>query len=157
MEWLEVSTENCPVQTTLDLVGEKWTLLIVRDAANGVRRFDDFRRHMGLSDAVLSDRLRKLTAAGILRTVPYQEPGSRARNEYRLTRKGWDLWPVLVALRQWGETYAPDPAGPVLDMRHAECGAPVRVVVECAEEHVALAPRDVSARPGPGARPRAAS
>ncbi|MBC2904296.1 winged helix-turn-helix transcriptional regulator [Streptomyces cupreus] len=155
MEWLEVSTENCPVQCTLDLVGEKWTLLILRDAANGVRRFDDFRRHIGLSEAVLSDRLRKLTAAGILRTVPYQEPGSRSRNEYRLTRKGWDLWPVLVALRQWGEMYAPDPEGPVLDMRHTDCGAPVRVVVECAEEHAALSPREVSARPGPGARPRA--
>ncbi|MER7574968.1 helix-turn-helix domain-containing protein [Streptomyces sp. NPDC126514] len=155
MEWLEVSTENCPVQCALDLVGEKWTLLILRDAANGVRRFDDFRRHIGLSEAVLSDRLRKLTAAGVLTTVPYREPGSRSRNEYRLTRKGWDLWPVLVALRQWGETYAPDPEGPVLDLRHADCGAPVRVVVECAEEHAALSPREVSAKPGPGARRRA--
>jgi DNA-binding HxlR family transcriptional regulator len=154
MEWLEVSTENCPVQCTLDLVGEKWTLLILRDAASGVRRFDDFRRHIGLSEAVLSDRLRKLTAAGILTTVPYREPGSRSRNEYRLTRKGWDLWPVLVALRQWGETYAPDPQGPVLDLRHSDCGAPVRVVVECTEEHAALSPREVSARPGPGARRR---
>ncbi|MFE1885166.1 winged helix-turn-helix transcriptional regulator [Streptomyces diastatochromogenes] len=155
MQWLEVSTENCPVQHTLDLVGEKWTLLILRDAANGVRRFDDFRRHIGLSEAVLSDRLRKLATVGILTTVPYREPGSRSRNEYRLTRKGWDLWPVLVALRQWGETYSPDPEGSVLDMRHAECGAPIRVVVECAEEHVALAPKEVSARPGPGARRRA--
>ncbi|WAZ26201.1 helix-turn-helix transcriptional regulator [Streptomyces cinnabarinus] len=155
MEWLEVSTENCPVQCTLDLVGEKWTLLIIRDAATGVRRFDDFRRHIGLSEAVLSDRLRKLTAVGILRTVAYREPGSRSRNEYRLTRKGWDLWPVLVALRQWGEAYAPDPEGPVLDLRHTDCDAPVRVVVECAEEHVALTPKEVSARPGPGARRRA--
>ncbi|MGV9453711.1 winged helix-turn-helix transcriptional regulator [Streptomyces sp. NPDC003635] len=155
MEWLDVSTENCPVQSTLDLVGEKWTLSVLRDAANGIRRFDDFRRHIGLSEAVLSDRLRKLTEAGVLRTVPYQEPGSRSRNEYRLTRKGWDLWPVLVALGQWGEAYAADPAGPVVDMRHVGCEAPVRVVVECAEEHVALSPRDVSARPGPGARRRA--
>ncbi|MEU5198287.1 winged helix-turn-helix transcriptional regulator [Streptomyces scabiei] len=154
MEWLEVSTDNCPVQRTLDVVGEKWSLLILRDAANGVRRFDDFRRHMGLSEAVLSDRLRKLTAAGILTTVPYRDPGSRARNEYRLTRKGWDLWPVLIALRQWGETYAADPAGPVLDLHHSDCGAPVRMVVECAAEHSALTPRDVTARPGPGARRR---
>ncbi|WP_263164380.1 winged helix-turn-helix transcriptional regulator [Streptomyces sp. SCSIO ZS0520] len=154
MEWLDVSTENCPVQRSLDLVGEKWTLLILRDAANGVRRFDDFRRHIGVSEAVLSDRLRKLTAAGILATVAYREPGSRSRNAYRLTRKGWDLWPVLVALREWGERYAPDPEGPVLDMRHTECGAPVRVVVECAEEHEALTPQQVTARPGPGARRR---
>ncbi|MFF0889588.1 winged helix-turn-helix transcriptional regulator [Streptomyces sp. NPDC001046] len=154
MEWLEASTENCPVQRTLDVVGEKWTLLILRDAVNGVRRFDDFHRHIGLSEAVLSDRLRKLIAAGVLETVPYREPGTRSRNEYRLTRKGWDLWPVLMALSQWGERYALDDEGPVLDVRHTACGTPVRVVVECSEGHSALTSRDVTARLGPGARPR---
>src|SRR3954447_20605702 len=104
MKWLETSTENCTVQRTLDVVGEKWSLLILRDAFNGVRRFDDFRRHMGLSDAVLSDRLRKLVAAGILRTAPYQERGSRTRHEYRLTRKGRALWAGLAAPRPWGAT-----------------------------------------------------
>ncbi|MGW3093069.1 winged helix-turn-helix transcriptional regulator [Streptomyces sp. NPDC001102] len=153
MKWLEMSTENCPVQRTLDLVGEKWTLLLLRDAFNGVRRFDDFRRHVGLSEAVLADRLRKLVAAGVLRTVPYQEQGSRTRNEYRLTPKGRDLWPVLVALRQWGETYVGDPEGPTLDIRHRDCGAPVRVVVECPQEHTALSPTEVTVTPGPGARP----
>ncbi|GGX06601.1 MarR family transcriptional regulator [Streptomyces malachitofuscus] len=156
MKWLETSTENCPVQLTLGVVGEKWTLLILRDACNGVRRFDEFRRHIGLSEAVLSDRLRKLTAAGILRAVPYQEPGSRARHEYRVTRKGWDLWPVLVALKQWGETHMADGDGPVLDLRHEECGTPVRVVVECEQGHTALAPDEVAAKPGSGARPHAA-
>lgn len=153
MKWLEMSTENCTVQRTLDLVGEKWTLLILRDAFNGVRRFDELRRHVGLSDAVLSDRLRKLVAAGILNTVPYQERGSRTRHEYRLTPKGRDLWPVLVALRQWGETYVANPEGPVIEIRHRDCGAPVRVVVECPEEHTALAPTEVSVHPGPAARP----
>ncbi|GGZ92262.1 MarR family transcriptional regulator [Streptomyces subrutilus] len=161
MEWLEASTENCPVQLTLDVVGEKWTLLILRDAATGVRRFDEFRRHIGMSEAVLSDRLRKLTAAGVLTAVPYREPGSRSRHEYRLTRKGWDLWPVLLALKQWGETYAGDPLGPVLDLRHEDCGAPVRVVVECAGQHAgertAPGPGEVTARPGPGARRRSAA
>ncbi|WP_425828955.1 winged helix-turn-helix transcriptional regulator [Streptomyces fractus] len=157
MEWLETSTENCPVQLTLDVVGEKWTLLILRDASNGVRRFDEFRRHIGLSEAVLSDRLRKLTAAGILKATPYQEPGSRARNEYRLTRKGWDLWPVLVALKQWGETYAGGDAdeGPVLDIRHRDCGSPVRVTAACERGHGGLGPSQVTAEPGPAARPRA--
>ena len=153
-EWLEASTENCPVQRTLDVVGEKWTLLILRDAVNGVRRFDDFHRHIGLSEAVLSDRLRKLTSAGILRTVPYQEPGSRSRNEYRLTRKGWDLWPVLMALTQWGEAHTLGPEGPLLDVRHTDCDAPVRVVVECSADHATLTPREVTARLGPGARLR---
>lgn len=156
MKWQETSTENCPVQRTLHVVGEKWTLLILRDAVNGVRRFDDFCHHIGLSEAVLSDRLRKLTAAGILATVPYREPGSRSRNEYRLTSKGWDLWPVLMALSQWGEAHALDPEGPgpVLDVTHTDCGAPVRVAVQCAAEHTTLTPRDVTARPGPGARHR---
>ncbi|MER5228109.1 winged helix-turn-helix transcriptional regulator, partial [Streptomyces flaveus] len=92
--------------------------------------------------------------AGILKTVPYQEPGSRSRNEYRLTRKGWDLWPALMALSQWGEAYALGPEGPVLDVRHTDCDAPVRVVVECSTEHSTLTPRDVTARLGTGARPR---
>ncbi|NBE51916.1 winged helix-turn-helix transcriptional regulator [Streptomyces boluensis] len=155
MKWLEVSTENCPVQRALDVVGEKWTLLILRDAVNGVHRFDDFHRHIGLSEAVLSDRLRKLTAAGVLKAVAYREPGRRSRNEYHLTRKGWDLWPVLVALSQWGETYAPGPEkspGPVLDVTHTECGAPVHVAVQCSTEHTPLTPEDVTVRLGPGAR-----
>jgi DNA-binding HxlR family transcriptional regulator len=154
MEWLETSTENCPVQRTLDVIGEKWTLLILRDAVNGVRRFDDFHRHLGLSEAVLSNRLRKLTTTGILKTVPYQEPGSRPRNEYRLTRKGWDLWPVLMALTQWGEAHTLGPEGPLLDIRHTDCDAPVRVVIECSTEHATLTPAEVTARLGPGARLR---
>ncbi|MFE9860728.1 winged helix-turn-helix transcriptional regulator [Streptomyces sp. NPDC005780] len=154
MEWLEVSTENCPVQRALDVVGEKWTLLILRDAVNGVRRFDGFHRHIGLSEAVLSDRLRKLTAAGVLKAVAYQEQGRRSRNEYHLTRKGWDLWPVLVALSQWGETYAvgPDSPGPVLDVTHTDCGAPVHVTVRCSAEHTPLTSEDVTVRLGSGAR-----
>ncbi|MER5427583.1 helix-turn-helix domain-containing protein [Streptomyces sp. NPDC002588] len=152
MKWLEMGTENCPVQRSLEVVGEKWTLLILRDAFNGVRRFDDLRRHVGLSDAVLADRLRKLVAAGILKTVPYQEQGSRTRHEYRLTGKGRDLWPVLLALRQWGETYAGDPVGPVLDIRHDTCGSAVRVVVECCAEHTELTSAEVTVRPGPAAR-----
>ncbi|MCC4316123.1 helix-turn-helix transcriptional regulator [Streptomyces samsunensis] len=154
MNWLNISTENCPIQRTLDIVGEKWTLLLLRDAVNGVRRFEDFHRHIGLSESVLTDRLRKLVTAGILKVTPYQEPGSRARNEYRLTSKGWDLWPVLMALRQWGDQHAADPEGPVLDVRHAECGAPVRAVVTCGDERVPLGPAEVTVLPGPSARPR---
>ncbi|MFF9853555.1 winged helix-turn-helix transcriptional regulator [Streptomyces litmocidini] len=154
MNWLDTDTENCPVRRALDVVGEKWSLLILREAFNGVRRYEEFRHHLGLSEAVLADRLRKLVAAGVLRSEPYREPGARTRNEYRLTRKGVDLWPVLLALKQWGDTHAADPEGPVLDIRHADCGAPVRVVVQCeGEERATLTARDVTVRPGPGARP----
>lgn len=152
MTWLETSTENCTVRRTLDLVGEKWSLLVLRDAMNGVRRFDDFRRHMGLSEAVLADRLRKLVAAGILDTVPYREPGSRTRHEYRLTSKGWDLWPAVIALKQWGDRYTADPEGPPLEVQHRDCDEPVEAVVVCAGGHGALTPWQAYTQPGPSAR-----
>lgn len=147
-----MSTENCSIQRALDVLGEKWTLLILRDAVNGVRRFDDFHRHLGLSEAVLADRLRKLCQAGVLETRPYQEPGRRTRREYRLTTKGWDLYPALIALMQWGDKYAADAEGPPLEVLHRECGAPAEAVVHCSREHRPLTPRDVEARPGPAAR-----
>lgn len=152
MSWLEASTENCLVQRLFDVLGEKWTLLILRDASTGVRRFDEFRRRIGLSDAVLSNRLRKLTAVGILERVPYKESGSRSRHEYHLTRRGWELWPALVALEQWGEAYDPDLKSQDLDVRHDACGAPVRVVVECSGERTVLTPADVSVRAEAAAR-----
>ncbi|MER6081344.1 helix-turn-helix domain-containing protein [Streptomyces sp. NPDC001833] len=153
MTWLETSTENCTIQRALDLIGEKWSLLILRDAMNGVHRFDDFRRHVGLSESVLTNRLRKLVTAGILRTVPYSEPGSRTRYEYRLTRKGWELWPAMIALKQWGDRYEADPEGTSLEVSHAECGEPVEAVVICSAGHGALIPPEARTRPGPSARP----
>ncbi|GAA1940244.1 winged helix-turn-helix transcriptional regulator [Kitasatospora viridis] len=153
--WLETSTENCTVQRAVDLIGERWALLVLRDAMNGVRRFDDFRRHVGLSEAVLSDRLRKLVAAGILAAVPYREPGSRTRHEYRLTEKGWDLWPAVIALKQWGDRWTADPDGPPLEVHHRGCGAPLEVVVQCADGHGPLTPREARAEPTAAARPLA--
>jgi DNA-binding HxlR family transcriptional regulator len=155
MEWSEASTDNCPVGIALELLGEKWTLLIVRDALNGVRRFDVFRRHMGLSEAVLADRLHKLVEAGVLFTRTYQEPGQRERNEYLLTDKGRDLLPVIVALKQWSDAHYPDPAGPVIEVRHKGCDGDVRLVLRCEQhKHTALGARDTVAVVGPGARPR---
>ncbi|MFG2757088.1 winged helix-turn-helix transcriptional regulator [Streptomyces wuyuanensis] len=151
MEWLEFSTDNCSVRRTVALVGEKWSLLILRDAVNGIRRFDHFHRHVGLSEAVLADRLRKLVAAGILRTTPYRDPGDRTRHEYRLTAKGWDLWPVVVALMQWGDKHAADPEGPAVAIHHTACGAPVHLTATCGEGHDGLTPRDITAAPGPAA------
>ena len=151
MTWLETSTENCTVQRTLDLIGEKWSLLVLRDAMNGVRRFDDFRRHMGLSEAVLADRLRKLVAAGVLETVPYREAGHRTRHEYRLTGKGWELWPVMIALKQWGDRYTADAEGPPLEVLHRDCGEPVEAVVVCTGDHEPLTPRRAYTRPGSAA------
>jgi DNA-binding HxlR family transcriptional regulator len=157
VNWLEMSTDNCSIQRTLGVVGEKWTLLIIRDAMNGVRRFDDFRRHVGLSEPVLADRLRKLIAAGILETRPYRAEGQRSRLEYHLTDKGLDLHTALVALMQWGDRYLADPDGPAIEVLHHDCGAPARAVVECTGEHVEVGPRSSRIRALRGARRQGAS
>lgn len=153
MQWLEYDSDACSIQRTLDVVGEKWTLLVLREAFNGVRRFDQIRDHVGVSDPVLSDRLRKLVAAGILDSTPYREPGHRARHEYRLTAKGRDLYPVMIALLQWGDDYCAEPVGPPLDVTHRDCGEPLRAVVQCAAGHNLDAPREGHTAPGPGAQP----
>jgi DNA-binding HxlR family transcriptional regulator len=154
--WLDFDTERCSVQRTLAVVGEKWTMLLIRDCANGVHRFDDFRRHVGLSEAVLADRLRTLVAHGIFETRDYQEPGQRKRSEYRLTAKGWDLFPVLIALMQFGDKHLAPEAGPPWQVHHKACGHSVRAEVRCTHDGHVLTPRDTEAAPGPGAR-RAAS
>lgn len=146
--WLEYRTENCSVQRTLDVIGEKWTLLLIRDAANGVRRFEDFRRHVGLSEAVLADRLRTLVASGILATREYQEPGRRRRHEYRMTAKGWDLLPVLVALWQWGDKHLAGEQGGPWQVLHRECGHPVRAEIRCTHDHQLLSERETMGAPG---------
>lgn len=151
MRWLDYETGNCSVQRTLEIIGEKWTILVLREVFNGVRRFDQIRDHTGMSDAVLSARLRRLTSEGILLAATYREPGQRSRKEYRLTEKGLDLHPVLIALLQWGDRHRSDPAGPAVVFSHRGCAAPVRAVVQCARGHAVTASETASA-PGPGAR-----
>jgi DNA-binding HxlR family transcriptional regulator len=151
--WVDYDSESCSVQRTLAVIGEKWTMLLIRDAANGVHRFDDFRRHVGLSDAVLADRLRTLVAQGLFETREYQEPGQRKRNEYRLTAKGWDLFPVLVALMQFGDKHLSDGTGEPWQVLHKGCGHPVRAEVRCVHDGELLTHRDTESVPGHGARP----
>ena len=110
---------NCSVAQCLEVVGEWWSLLIVRDAFLGVRRFDDFQARLGISRNILNQRLTKLVDEGVLDRVPYQD--NPPRSEYRLTDKGRDLWYVLTAMRQWGDRWAA-PDGLPLKMRHAACG-----------------------------------
>jgi len=146
------STDNCTVGRTMAILGERWTFVVLREVFNGVRRFDDIRRHCGIPRQVLSNRLALLVDQGILRREPYREPGERARDEYRLTDKGFDLYPVLVAIADWGDRYVADPDGPPVEFVHRDCGSPVRAVVECAAGHRVERPRDLAPRPGPGAR-----
>ena len=109
--------ENCTIARAMEILGERWTLVVLREVFNGVRRFDDMRVRTGIPRQVLTNRLATLVEQGVLRREPYREPGSRLRHEYRLTEKGLDLWPVLVAVLGWGDRYLADPEGPPLQRR----------------------------------------
>jgi DNA-binding HxlR family transcriptional regulator len=157
MRWQDVDTGNCSVQRALSVVGEKWSLLVLRDAFNGLRRFDEFRRHLGVSEAVLADRLRTLADAGVLERRGYQESGQRTRVEYVVTERGWGLQPVVVGLLQWGDRYLADEDGPPVQVRHRDCGAPAEAVVRCTRCGHPITARDTEVSPGPGLRLRPAS
>ncbi len=139
---------NCSVAQCLEAVGEWWSLLIVRDAFLGVKRFDDFQARLGISRNVLNQRLNRLVDNGIFERVPYQDHPPRA--EYRLTDKGRDLWQVVGAMRQWGDRWAA-PEGPSLSIRHVACGQVVQAVPVCSHCGGALDVRSVTAEAGPGA------
>jgi DNA-binding HxlR family transcriptional regulator len=149
---LDYDSANCTIGAAVGIIGERPAFLLLREAFSGVRRFDDMQRRTGMPRQVLSDRLARLVTEGLLRKVPYQESGQRRRDEYRLTAKGLDLYPVLVALMQWGDRYAAGPAGPQVLLRHRDCGEPVQLQLSCRAGHVLDSARDVTPVPGPGAR-----
>jgi DNA-binding HxlR family transcriptional regulator len=151
-EALNWSAENCTIGRTMAILGEKWAVSLLREVFLGVRRFEDLRVRANIPRQVLTNRLALLVEHGILRRVPYQEPGTRVRDEYRLTDKGLDLYPVLIALREWGDRYVADPGGSPVVMRHRDCGAEVRLVLRCDSGHELTSPRGVVPAPGPGAR-----
>src|SRR6266498_3568892 len=122
MRGVPLATLHCSIARTLDIVGERWTLLILRDAFSGVRRFEDFATSLPVARNVLTDRLHTLVEHGILRRHRYQE--RPARYEYRLTTKGMELYPVLIALLQWGDRHLAGEDGPPVEVQHAACGHP---------------------------------
>jgi DNA-binding HxlR family transcriptional regulator len=137
---------RCSVAGTLSVVGEKWSLLVLREAFLGVRRFADFQANLGAPKAVLSDRLATLVEQGILRRVPYQADGARQRHEYRLTRKGIDLYPTLVALMSWGDRYLNEDGAAPLELEHRDCGSPVHLALVCDAGHELSGAREVRPR-----------
>jgi DNA-binding HxlR family transcriptional regulator len=149
---MDYDSANCAIGAAVDIIGERPTFLVLREAFNGVRRFDDVRRRTGMPRQVLSDRLARLVREDLLRKVPYQDAGQRTRHEYRLTSKGLDLYPVLVALMEWGDRHALGPAGPQVMLRHRNCGEPVRLQLSCQAGHTLESAREVTPVPGPGAR-----
>jgi DNA-binding HxlR family transcriptional regulator len=141
--------QQCSIARTLELVGERWTVLVLRDVFLGVRRFEALQRDLGIARNVLAARLERLVAEGVLEKTPYQE--RPVRYEYRLTEKGKDLWPVMVELQQWGDRHAAPQEGPPVVVRHRGCGGTLgerRVCTRCGEP---LELGDVRAELGPGA------
>lgn len=149
MKWRELEEERCSIARTVSVIGDRWTLLVLRDCFLGVRRFEDFQQRLGIARPMLADRLRKLVEAGVLRKTPYQE--SPTRYEYRLTPKGLDLHPVVMAIVHWGDVHMAGEEGRPLLHRHTACGHlfdPVTVCSVCGEPVTA---KEVTVERGPGA------
>jgi len=147
----DYDSQVCSIAGALEVVGERWSLLIIRNVFLGVRRFDQMQAELGIARNVLQTRLTRLVDQGVLEKRPYSE--HPPRYEYRLTEKGLDLWPTLVALMQWGDAHAAPPGGAPVVLSHRGCGGAVdshRTCTDCGQQ---LSVRDVRAQPGPGAAP----
>lgn len=138
-----VTSQTCAVSAAVDIIGDRWSLLILREVFFGVRRFEDFRSGLGISRSVLTARLEALVAAGVLRRTPYRLGDDRTRFEYMPTRAGVELLPSVVALMRWGAKHAMS-TPPIFSTRHAGCGADVDAVLRCRAGHL-VTPADMEA------------
>jgi DNA-binding HxlR family transcriptional regulator len=152
MRWDEIGSTPCSLARTLSVVGDRWTLLILRQAFAGTRRFRDFQAQLGLTPHRLAERLRKLVDEGILERRRYQE--RPVREEYRLTEKGRDLYPVLMAMFRWGDRWMAGAAGPPVVFVHRPCGHDAAAAMVCTHCGERLDARAVRPEPGPGLQGR---
>ena len=143
----EIAEQDCSIARPAALLGDRWTLVILRQAFTGMKRFEDFQQSLGISRSLLADRLAGLVEAGVLRREPYKDE-VRTRDRYRLTEMGLDLYPVLIALRDWGDRYLRD--GPRARIRHRDCGGEPVLEVRCSKCGEEIGARDAEAVPGPG-------
>lgn len=149
---LEYSAANCSVAAALAIIGEKWTLSVLREAFFGLRRFDDMHQAIGCARNILSDRLAKLVEHGLMERCAYQQEGQRQRLEYRLTPKGVELFPTIVALMQWGDRWLAKDGKAPIEILHRDCRSPVHVELRCGDHaHGPLKAEETYARPGSGA------
>jgi DNA-binding HxlR family transcriptional regulator len=144
----DYETQTCSIARSLEVVGERWSLLILRSVFLGVRRFDDLLDALGITRSVLATRLDRLVDEGVLKRVPYQERPSRY--EYRATAKGHELWPVILHLLRWGDAHYPEPAGVPRIVEHAGCGGRPDDHLLCDRCGEALSYFNTTAHPGPG-------
>jgi DNA-binding HxlR family transcriptional regulator len=126
--------ERCTIAKALEVLSTRSALLIMREAFYGTTRFDEFAERVGISEPVAAARLRELVEEGLLEREDYREPGQRTRQQYRLTAKGADLLPVLVALMQWGDRWLDDRGGPI-ELLHRDCGETVTLSLQCGAGH----------------------
>jgi DNA-binding HxlR family transcriptional regulator len=141
-------TQTCSVARSLEVVGERWSLLIVRSVLLGMRRFDDLQAELGITRSVLATRLQRLVDEGVLKRVPYQERPTR--HEYRATAKGRDLFPVVAHLQRWGDAHYPEPTGPPRLLEHRDCGGGPDDHLLCDRCGEPLGYVNTIAFPGPG-------
>ncbi len=144
----EYETQVCSIARSLEVVGERWSLLIVRSVLLGVHRFDDLLGELGITRSVLTTRLERLVDEGVLKRVPYQQ--RPMRYEYRLTAKGRELFPVVVHLLRWGDAHYPEPGGPPRLIEHHDCGGRPDDHLLCDRCGEPLTYFNTTARPGPG-------
>ena len=144
MKWEELNDQQCAIARFLGVMGDRWSLLILSDAFLGVRRFETFHERLGFSRTMLSDRLKKLCDNGILEQVVYQEKPTRY--EYRLTKKGLDLHPVMMTMSKWSNTYCADEAGAPILFRHHSCNHDFSAQVHCSHCGEIVQPWEVTAR-----------
>jgi DNA-binding HxlR family transcriptional regulator len=157
MDWKDVPREPCPVGSALELFGDRWSVLIIRDVMNGVRRFDELVEHLGVSRATLSDRLGRLVEAGLIERSDYTDARGRVRAEYRMTAKGWDLRFVLIALREWGDRHVIGAGREPLRLVDRGSGRDVRLALVDTGSGAVVDPRHVQLTPGPGFRSKDAA
>ncbi|MFC7476303.1 winged helix-turn-helix transcriptional regulator [Dankookia sp. GCM10030260] len=138
---------RCPVARSMAVLGERWAMLVLREAFYGTTRFDEFERHLGIAPNILSARLRDLTAHGLLEKTP----GPGARHEYRLTEKGHDFFPAYLALKAWADRWMCGPDGPAVLLEEAATGRPVQARPVLSAAGTPLRPEDIRVLPGPGA------
>jgi DNA-binding HxlR family transcriptional regulator len=139
----------CSIARSLEIIGDRWTILILRDAFRGIRRFDDFRRDLDIARPVLADRLKRLVERDVLTKVQYET--HPPRYEYRLTPMGMELSPILVALMRWGDRYLAGDDGPPTVLVHEPCGHRLQQGFWCPSCEQTFSPADIASRPGPGA------
>jgi DNA-binding HxlR family transcriptional regulator len=150
MQWNAIGEQDCSMARTLSVIGDRWTLLILRECFLRVRRFDDFQQRLGIGRPILTDRLRKLVDAFVLTKVAYQQ--NPTRYEYRLTPKGLDLYPIILSIVHWGDVHLSGRKGRPVLHEHVACGHVFDPVTTCSACAQAVDPRDVRVLPGRGLR-----